>query len=156
MFDDWKHNMRIFSCLLLVFLINGCTCDKIDELPSQENITTIRATLWGNPESGPYSGPSIKEFEISVHDYQKILDLFSCAKLDRNPAKWQVLGYLIIKTISSTEIEIGLFSTSERKGAFEIDGTYYRGSKDAEIVKVLLDCHNTYLNTKNASNQPMQ
>lgn len=149
--------MRKFFYILVVLVVTGCTCDNIDMLPAVENITSMSASMWCNQESGPYSGPSIDEFDVSKEDYRKILDLFSCAKIDNNPCRWQGLGYVKIKTTSSSEIGIGLFWTGWGKGAFRIGDTYYRGSKDDEIVQVIIDCYKRHQGmNKDMSNMQIQ
>ena len=50
--------------MLFGLIISACTCENIDILPSPDNVTSMSAAMFGDPEGGPYSGPSIKEFEF--------------------------------------------------------------------------------------------
>jgi hypothetical protein len=50
--------------------------------------------------------------------WSKIRDALVPAKLDDEPAKWEWLGELAIKTKASGQVYVWLFSTSESPGAF--------------------------------------
>ena len=54
--------------------------------------------------------------------------------------KWQVLGDLRIRLRDGRNIEVSLYRTFADHGAYKMDGTYYRGSSDAEIVRTLTEC----------------
>ena len=65
--------------------------------------------------------------------------------------KWVSIGYIKIKTVSSSDIYIRLFRTNSFRGAFKINETYYRGSHDYLIVELIQDCHDRYLGNKTES-----
>lgn len=81
-------------------------------------------------------------FSISPKDYEKVIALFTKRSVDRFPAKWRGLGSLKIMTTGSREISIALYTTDGSIGAFKIDGTYYRGSTDKELIDTFTNCYN--------------
>ena len=72
-----------------------------------------------------------------------IVALFNSGSRDHDPAKWEGMGYdLAITTKTGKTINIFLFRTNGRKGAFAIgssweDRTYYRGSTDEAIATTI-------------------
>jgi hypothetical protein len=153
-----RGNMKKSILVILCIVLIGCNGSHSVSLPTAENIYSMRGAITNSShERGPYSGPIIEEFEIPAEDYRRVLDLLASGKIDKSPARWQALGYVKIMTSSSSEIAVLLFSTGGGKGAFRIGDTYYRGSKDYEIVQVLLDCHKKYqIIKRNTSNMQIQ
>lgn len=81
-------------------------------------------------------GEGIERFEIPASLYEAVLNTLNGAKKDSFPSKWQVLGEIDISH-SGGLIQIQLFRTNERSGAFSADGTYYRGGSDAEFIALI-------------------
>ncbi len=95
----------------------------------------MRVALYDRPDSAP----DIEEFSVSAQDYDRVLSVFRNGQFDISPKKWQVLGHVKIRSTSQPERVIRLFRTGHSQGAFSIDGAYYRGSTDKEIIAVLED-----------------
>lgn len=131
--------MRIALIISMCLVLAGCAKQISHTLPTSNDISEMQGQLYNRPDSGP----NIGTFSIANQDYDKVLALFDDKTLDRSPSEWQVLGTITIKPFSSDELCIYLFWTNETKGAFRIGKTYYRGSTDKEIIKVLSDCHTT-------------
>ncbi|GAC1346655.1 MAG: hypothetical protein NVSMB14_09640 [Isosphaeraceae bacterium] len=82
-------------------------------------------------------------FEISKKDWAKILDALAPAKRDDHPARWELLGAMVLVTTEGKSIVVNLYSVGEGVGAFSIENadrkgrTYYRGGKSADLLKAL-------------------
>ncbi len=50
--------------------------------------------------------------------------------------KWQVLGDLEI-TLKTGSMDVNLFWTEGKLGAFRTNGKYYRGASDSEFIRLL-------------------
>jgi hypothetical protein len=95
----------------------------------------------------------IKSIEIMKDDksvvsvpndyFPKVLTLFQSGSVDRDPMKWEVMGYTLrITTDVGRTQDIWLYRTHEGAGAYAIgptwdDRVYYRGSTDNEIESAI-------------------
>jgi hypothetical protein len=60
-------------------------------------------------------------------------DSLSKARVDPRPAKWQMPAELICRCKDGKQLEIRLFETGLRTGAFAVNSVYYRGSSHQVI-----------------------
>ena len=103
------------------------------QIPQANDVITISASLYNRPDSGN----EIFEFTIPKSHHAKILDLFRDAQPDSRPSKWQVLGFVKIKSENDT-ISISLYRTGDSTGAFRTSQrSYYRGSSDNAIIQAV-------------------
>ena len=102
--------------------------------PPISTVNEITARLYNRPDDGP----NLEEFNLPPSSRVLILNALDGAQEDDNPMKWQVLGNLDIALEKQT-IEVRLFWTNQSSGAFRINETYYRGSSDEELIRIISD-----------------
>jgi len=127
----------IFWLILLCFALGGCGRKISDVVPLAADVTAVEASLFNRPDSGP----DIAAFSVLPQDHGKVLPLFTGARIDSSPAKWQVLGMVSIARSNGSTCMVDLYWTGGGSGAFSVGSTYYRGSNDKEIIAVLTGCH---------------
>lgn len=103
------------------------------QIPQADDVITISAAIYNRSDSGS----EISEFTVPKSHHAKILNLFRDAQPDSRPSKWQVLGFVKIKTESGM-ISISLYRTGASTGAFRTSQrSYYRGSSDNSIIQAI-------------------
>jgi len=127
----------IASICALCLTSTACSEPPEPELPSPHDITEMTARLYNRPDSAP----DLLDIVVPTGQYRRVLPLFEDRERDPAPAKWQVLGLVRIRVDLGGETCVHLFWTGKCAGAFRIGDVYYRGSTDAEIISVLVDCH---------------
>ncbi len=92
--------------------------------------------------------PGRETIVVDPADYGKVLSLFADFAVDHDPAKWQVLGSLLITFKDGQSRGILLYSTNQGAGAYSAKGIYYRGSTDAQIRNTLKGCYESVAGKK--------
>ena len=115
----------------IIWSIRG-SADKI----SPENVSAMEILLENRPDHGPDIG-----FIPARSDYGRLLAIIQGGTVDPHPLKWQALGRIsVLLSNSDSVVWIHLYSTKQGPAAWSIGGKYYRGSDDAEIIRVITDC----------------
>lgn len=127
-----RHVLHILPCLLLI--VAGCS--NQGPLPSITDIKSMSAV-----EFNVETGQNIK-FDIPQEHWSAVTSALLPATLDRNPAKWQIIGKLEIVTQGGVKQTVWLFHKDEAPGAFAIvedkdRRVYYRGGDSAKLVDAL-------------------
>lgn len=82
------------------------------------------------------------KFQVPKEHWDKIFEAMLPAQLDRDPAKWQVLGELEMTLKNGRPFVLMMFSVSEGTGAFASGNTfdqrvYYRGGDSTRLKTAL-------------------
>jgi hypothetical protein len=130
--------MGVRKFLVLVCVLLPCGCNR-----ERDSLADLRAadvvSVEGFVENRPDRGSDIGPFLASADDYERILTLLRDASEDRQPAKWQTMGWLKIGTRAGRNVTVWLYRTGSKAGAYKIGHAYFRGGSDAEFIRVLAD-----------------
>ena len=124
--------MRAILCVL-VFLLSSCGQPKEFYVPPAAG-DVIEITVGFIDFDA--ATRTVIENVATKEQAAELLQCLSTGYRDDQPAKWRVLGDLIIKT-SAEEIPVSLYFAGGKIGAFSIYGNYYRGCSDAEFERLL-------------------
>jgi len=122
-----RHLLVFLVCLILLNCKRAVTYSP----PEGLKVLAINASL---PD--PAGTHNYIEFDVPVKFHKDILELLTGAKEDNNPSKWEVYGGLTIQYPHKID-EVGLYSTHQKLGAFDINRTYYRGASDKQFIDLL-------------------
>jgi hypothetical protein len=107
--------------------------DEYQRIPDTSTVKNMTAILYNSPTKRP----DLPVFDVPGEDIPIILQCLEPTEREFMAPDWQVLGDLKLTTIRGTEIEIHLFWTRDRKGAFAVGPwgrqRYYRGGNDSII-----------------------
>ena len=119
-------------------LLGGCGGgpQSVEGLTPDE-VASVEVFFGNLPDNRPDTG----SFQADPEDFDLLLGLRRGGTPDPQPAKWQGLGYLQIRTRFGKEVEAYLYQTRRAGGAYRIGRTYYRGGSDEDFIRVLLECH---------------
>jgi len=124
--------MKLFT-LLLILCLAGCKKGGAPfAAPSSSDVTSISAQLFNRPDGGG----DIPNFEVPKSSHKTILETLNGSEQDTEPMKWQVLGNIKI-THGANSIDVALFRTGEKLGAFRANGQYYRGGSDQDFIRLI-------------------
>lgn len=127
--------LRGLIFIALVPLADGCggARESVAALAAAD-VVTVQIEVSGPRDKGPKLGP----FLAATEDYERILGLLRGGVVDHRPAKWVVLGSVLIETRAGKVIEVTLYRTGQETVAYSIGHTYYRGC--SEFISVLAEC----------------
>ena len=132
--------MRILvlaTCLSMSLASRASDEKAIGPLPEAKELRSLKVVY------SDYETHEDATFEVAREYRTPILAALSPAKRDDHPAKWEVLGAMVLVTTKGKSIVVNLFSVGEGAGAFSIANAdpnlriYYRGGKSADLVKAL-------------------
>ena len=124
------HPHRSGCDLFVLFGVSAVGAPYVAPDPSR--VVEMHAQLFNLPDGGD----DIDGIEIPVARHHQILGALDGATKERRPMKWQILGRLSI-VLDESQVYVGLFRTGGEVGAFRVDGSYYRGSSDAELIRLI-------------------
>ena len=139
-----KSPRRYLAVLLLLVLFillgTGWFVMPRRPLPDVSEIDQVRATVFLPEQRVPI------KFEIPKDFLPRIWAAVQPAKRDPVPAKWVVLGDLTVTSKDGRQLQIFLFKTGHRPGAFAVgptweDRDYYRGGDSAALEKALEEAY---------------
>jgi hypothetical protein len=122
----------LFTIGLIVFVL--LKRDSTHDISAAE-VASITVTMDNRPDGG-----GDEKFIAATIDHGRLLALIQGGTIDPNPQKWQGLGVMDIALAKGEKIPISLFWTAEGPAAWRIGNTYYRGSTDAEMIRVISEC----------------
>ena len=93
--------------------------------------------------SRPLGDPDL---DVRRELWPRILNALTPSQRDHSPAKWKVLGELEITTQRGDRIQVNLYASGERIGAFSAgpdwdSREYYRGGDTAQLTQALADAY---------------
>lgn len=109
--------------------------EQADPLPKAKDIQSVQIE-YDHPQKD-----NVK-FEATLEDWTAIRAALTPAKRDPNPAKWESLGTVVLKTKKGEPFNVYLYTTSKPPGAFSagksvMKRTYYRGGKTKKLLRAL-------------------
>jgi hypothetical protein len=134
-----QFSLATFLLAIAAPLLCGCSrtdpiVDPLPPLATVKSMTISRLLIEDRQESATYPIPHAQ--------WQAIYDALSPARVDRTPARWQLLATLTVARINSDPVKIELLDVSNGPGAFSVgddqDWVCYRGGKSAELREVLM------------------
>jgi hypothetical protein len=103
---------------------------------SPEDVEAMEVYLRNRPDHGPDLS-----FIPARADYGQLPAIVQHGEADPKPAKWATLGRLsILLSNGDRVVQIDLYQTSNGPAAWSVGGRYYRGSTNADIIRVISDC----------------
>jgi len=95
--------------------------------------------------ASPQRLPDLDVFTVPSEDIEPILDALTPAVRDPSPAKWMGLGDLVCNMRDGTRVEVHLYSTRQKQGAFSVgpypNQVYYRGGTDSGIEQAIRNAY---------------
>jgi hypothetical protein len=128
--------MKQATLASIILIICGCNSyrESLDDVHI-ENVGSIYAVVFLDDQE-----PDEDRFQINPNDYPRFLDAFKGASIDAEPAKWQERAQISLQLKSGKSVFIGLYLTHQQAGAFRIGKTYYRGSTDENLHRMIMEC----------------
>ena len=153
-----RSNLLILAAVVGAMIQASCTQDssgtdtdsspvKKSPLPKLDDVKSINAVVMIGPLTPNSKEPPLRaDFNVPEKSWKSVFAALTPAESDPNPSKWVGLGKLLVKMKKKGEtIEISLYSTRQKSGAFAIKSgktrQYYRGGSDQRINKAIRDAH---------------
>jgi hypothetical protein len=113
------------------FLLERDSADGI----STAEVASITVTMDNRRDGG-----RDEEFVAATVDHGRLLGLIHGATVEPHASKWQDLGRMDVVLAKGGNMRVWLYWTGGGPAAWSIGDTYYRGSTDAEMVRVISEC----------------
>lgn len=127
-----EERMKAFTALLFL-LLAACHNGQLPFVaPAPSEVLSMEVQLYNRPDGGA----DIVSFEAPKTSHASILGTLDGAQRDNHPKKWKSLGDIEI-TLGTGSVDVSVFSTGKGRGAFRVDGTYYRGGSDADFIQLI-------------------
>ena len=134
----WATIGAVVGVGILVCIALSWEGPVVDPFPPLADIVSIEVKEdYVDPDTGVHAGTLL----VPAEHYEDIFDALKPARKDRNPAKWQVLGEMTIRTKGGV-FKVFLFDLPDRIGAFAAGPTweermYYRGGNSDQLKDAL-------------------
>lgn len=164
-----RSNLLILVAVVGAMIQASCTQDssgkdtdsspvKKSQLPKLDDIKSINAVVMIGPLTPNSKEPPLRaDFKVPEKSWKSVFAALTPAEPDPNPSKWVGLGKLLVKMKKGETIEISLYATRQKSGAFAIKwenasvlpwwkrSTHQQGNSgriQTRTVKVMVACMN--------------
>jgi hypothetical protein len=99
------------------------------------DIESITVQMENRPDDG-----RDELFVAATADHGRLLALIQGGTVEPAPLKWQFLGVMDFVQMNGSKMRVDMYWTGRGTAAWRIGHSYYRGSTDAEMIRVIADC----------------